>query len=708
VTSTAAYAAVALLGGFAMMALQTVLNRIGGLAFGSSHFTFSMVVAVFVLCIALGSFAVSALSRIPPWLIVGSQWALVASLALLYFQLPDATYWAFVLRSHFGDADADFGAFQLAAFGWTLAVLALPVGLSGATLPLLFHHLRREVGDLGAVAGRLYSWNTLGSLLGALLGGYVLLFWLDLHHVHQIALAALSIAAGILTARVLRVRGVLAAAVVVPVLAAIAAFPAWDPTRLSAGLFRERASGPLEIRGADEFFESLPFPEILFHDDDPTATVAVKMLRKGVTRPGLAIVTNGKIDGHLIIDYATMALAALVPALVAENPRRGFVIGYGTGVTAGELASIHSVEEVVVAEISPGVIAAAPYFDVGNLRASKNPRVRIVRGDAYRSLLRAPGRWDVIVSEPSNPWVTGVEMLYSIEFLQAARDRLTPGGVYGQWFHLYETDAPVVELVLRNYAAVFPHVSVWFTKGPDLLLLGMDRADRALDVEALVERFRQPDYTSAFKRAWIGSPAELFAHELLPIGVVHAAELEGDLHTLRHPVLSHRAARAFFRRGNARLPRLAGPASAEVGARHSLLARYLETFDGVELERALGTAARETCNAAQAVPCTTLLAHWMHEHPASRRLANARKALSGAAHTAKIDRVAELFAAAGDRPGTVREVRERTRLYARYYHHAVPFDRGSLETAWARCAPTTECLEARRRAERKLGPLGSP
>ena len=137
-----------------------------------------------------------------------------------------------------------------------------------------------------------------------------------------------------------------------------------------------------------------------------------------------------------------------------------------------------------MAEISHGVIEAAPLFDHGNLAASKNPKVSIRRGDAYRALLQSREVYDVIISEPSNPWVVGVEMLYSREFLEAARERLAPGGVYAQWFHSYESDDEVVALVLRTYASVFPNISVWYTYGADMLLLGFNRVDRALDVEA--------------------------------------------------------------------------------------------------------------------------------------------------------------------------------------------------------------------------------
>ena len=114
-----------------------------------------------------------------------------------------------------------------------------------------------------------------------------------------------------------------------------------------------------------------------------------------------------------------MSLLALIPALMAEKLERCFVIGFGTGVSAGELAALEGVQGGrCPPRFSRAVIEAAPLFDEGNLGASKNPKVTIRRGDAYRTLMRTEGKYDVIVSEPSNPWVSGVEMLYSIEFLE--------------------------------------------------------------------------------------------------------------------------------------------------------------------------------------------------------------------------------------------------------------------------------------------------
>src|SRR5262249_45821424 len=151
------------------------------------------------------------------------------------------------------------------------------------------------------------------------------------------------------------------------------------------------------------------------------------------------------------------------------------------------------------------------------------PKIRIVRSDAYRALRRERESYDVIVSEPSNPWVTGVEMLFSREFLAEARERLAPGGVYCQWYHLYETSPPAVELVLRTYASVFDHVAVWSVNHADLLLLGFRDADAtaALDLARVERRFARADFRAAFARLGIDGLGQLLVHEMLPLDVVN-------------------------------------------------------------------------------------------------------------------------------------------------------------------------------------------
>jgi len=709
----ASYACAALLAGFGMMTLQTTINRVGALALGSSPFTFAMVVAVFVFSIAVGSLLVSALPRIPKGLLDSSQWILVGLLFALYLQLEDAPYWAHLVRSNFQHHDGAFYPFQFFLFLSLLCILFVPVALSGTLLPLIFDRLRREVGDLGSVAGRLYAWNTIGSLLGALLGGYILFFWLDLHEVFRVAVATLALGAAILSARVWgRSLLYMTAVVALPIWVALIVLPAWEPERLTIGLFRQRDGGVIREVGFDETIRRGPGYEsvIVFYDDGPTSTVSVNFLPDYHDTPSHSIIVNGKSDGNLIGDFTTMALSGLLPALIAESHERAFVIGLGTGVTAGELAALDGTHEVDVAEISRGVIEAAPIFDYGNQAASKNPKVRIQRGDAFRTLQKSEGSYDVIVSEPSNPWLTGIEMIFSQDFLEIARKRLSPGGVYAQWFHQYETDEETLRIVLRTYRSVFPHVSVWFTQGRDLLLLGFDSVGRALDVDSLEARFERPDFRAGFERAGISTFAELLAHELLPLGTLHASEDPGAIHTLRHPILSHQAARAFFRGTTARLPALVDLSSTTVSGHNSLLRRYAGVGPREALpEPLLEAAFEQTCMHRLRNECTTLMASWLRAYPDSERRKQASAKLRSQPEgwprvTRKmVERLTTLFGGSARRSEVPFGIAlKHTDAYVEYFHHAVPFDLEVIVDRWNRCTGAA-CNRQREEIAEHLG-----
>jgi spermidine synthase len=701
-----------------MMTLQTVLIRLGGLSFGSSQYTFSMVVAVFVLCIALGSFTVSALPRIPAVLLPAALWTLLVLLGLLYGVADTAPYWVHVLRTFYQNTPETFYPYQLQAFLGVLLVLALPVALSGAVLPLIFHALRDRVGGLGDVAGRLYSWNTLGSLLGALIGGYALLFWLDLHHTFRIAMAAIAVAAALTTMQRSTMRRGVPALVLALALAAITALPAWRSERLASGFFRKRLVLADTYSGPTAFFGSNVKSNLRFYDDDPVASVAVKALESPNGLVNMGVVTNGKSDGSIPGDIVTMILTALIPALIAREPARSFVVGLGTGVTVGELATLEESREVIVAEISPGVIEAVPLFDHGNLAASKNPKVQILRGDAYRTLLRSQGEFDLIVSEPSNPWVTGIEMLYSREFLEAARDRLTPGGVHAQWFHIYETDAETIALVLRTYRSVFEHSSVWLAEGADLLLIGAKDPQASLDVERLERRFERPDFEAGFARARVGSFPALLAHEILPAGVLAAADLPGELHTLLHPILSHQAARAFYTGATGWLPFTARPGPAEVGMRNSLLRRYAAVQGGQLTEPDRIRVVEETCHKGSHL-CAPLMARWVldtPESPARRDLLDSLRRNPVIAQSLRLDAIQRLRWLYDDAPDfsnailSPANVMQATELFTDLYHHAVPFSRQALVKFWERCQADPRqrqaCATARGDMIRTYGDLG--
>lgn len=706
--------AAALLAGFAMMALQTTLIRMGGLAMGPSQATFAMVVAVFVLCIALGGGAVSFPSRIPVGTVVVVQWTLVVVLLVLYPKLQNLPYYMHCVRSLFRSESIAFLPYHIGCFLVLLGLFFVPVGLSGALLPLLFHELRREIGQLGAVAGRLYAWNTVGSLLGALLGGYLLLAFVDLHHVYRIATLALAVTAVLLSVRLLAFPGITACAVglVVTSMVTLNQGP-WSPRRTATGVFRTRAETPDTWQGADAFFARWrSASEIVFFDDDPTSTVTAIETRSP-TVSGLvqyAIFTNGKPDTSVPTELATVVSLSVLPCLFAERCERAFAIGLGTGTTAGELAQLEGMTEVVAAEISPAVVRALPKFASSNHGVWRDPKVTIRRSDAYRALLRDDTTYDVISSEPSNPWVAGVENLFSEELLRAAKARLRPGGVYAQWLQVYEISPDTFALILRTFTSVFEHVSLWSTYQGDVILLCGDGAlDHVLDPARLEQRAALPSYAAALQRAGFGRLPVLLWRELLPADVMAAGLSPGPKQSLFHPILSHVATRDFFTTTGVQIRVSAEQREAALARRNSALRRWVDRRNGRVADDDFAALAEDAC-IVERRDCATVLAWWRRVAPESSAMAlELRRMLELGAVTR--DDIA-LFAALFD-PSEVRgampaaTVGALAAAYEGSFHPAAPFTRQRLASIFDACddGGSGECAATRSATEERIGPL---
>jgi spermidine synthase len=430
---------------------------------------------------------------------------------------------------------------------------------------------------------------------------------------------------------------------------------------------------------------------VTYYDDDPTASVAVLLNRRGdgeSTHPVASLIVNGKPDGNTDGDLQTMAMAGLLPALFAGRAERAFVIGYGTGITAGTLADLDSMRSVTVAEISTAVLHAAPLFDFANHDASHHPKIDLVRSDAYRALLRSEGRFDVIVSEPSNPWVAGTEMLFSREFLAAARDRLTPDGVYVQWYHLYENSDRAVELVLATYASVFDTVAVWRGQFADVLLLGLNDP-RAYDLDRLAQRMALPDLSASLARVGISELPQLLVHEIAPPRARRpAGEPVLPPHSLYHPRLSYEAGRGFYTGGQARLP-FDSRDPAHPAANRSLLQAYLDRFDGPPPDAVWQQMIQRAC-LLRMQHCPTLIAAWARTAPPSavqQQIADLRVPGVPGSWLAAVPALRFLL---GD-PGSAAPLRSPselardTDLFFEHGAYAIPFQPQSLVALWRRC-----------------------
>src|SRR5207245_2417341 len=241
------------------------------------------------------------------------------------------------------------------------------------------------------------------------------------------------------------------------------------------------------------------------------ATVSVW---EGVT--GRTLRVNGKVDASDQGDMDTQIMLGLAPVAARPAATSALVIGFGSGVTTGVLADVPGMRRVRVVEIEPAVLSVSGLFARVNDSVLARPIVSAVVDDARSALQLRRDLFDVIVSEPSNPWVAGVATLYTPEFFRIVRSRLADGGVFSQWVQLYQLPLPVVAGIVRNVRAVFPHVEVWFSSSLDLLVLGSGlplRYDRAW-----LGRLLAPTTgVGALSREWLGidSVGDYFGRRLL-------------------------------------------------------------------------------------------------------------------------------------------------------------------------------------------------
>ncbi|MFN2443390.1 MAG: spermidine synthase, partial [Thermoanaerobaculia bacterium] len=216
---------------------------------------------------------------------------------------------------------------------------------------------------------------------------------------------------------------------------------------------------------------------------------------------GYAFLVNGKSDGHARVEAGTQVMAGLLGVIAAEKPARVFVVGLGTGSTAGWLGALPQVERVDVAELEPAILEVARACEPVNAGVLSNPKVRIELGDAREILLTGRKGYDIIFSEPSNPYRAGVATLFTRDFYEAVETRLNQGGVFIHWLQSYEIEPTTVRTVYATLLSVFPSVQTWQSLSGDLVLIASRQEPRwqADELRAIVE---VPPFRVAMESAW--------------------------------------------------------------------------------------------------------------------------------------------------------------------------------------------------------------
>ena len=464
----AAALVVAVSGAIAMVH-EVAWSRALALVLGSSVYAFTVVLSTVLVGLAAGSYLAGLRpARLGPGAALGLAQVAVGLGALAGLaavgELP-SVFLAIFRWS--GGAPARLYPLEFLVAGAMILVPALGLG---ATLPLAVD-LARDPGPRppGRTVSVLYALNSGGAVAGAAAGALLVLPAVGLRGtVLRAGLTSLA-AAGLCFLAFPGRRRLLGylAAVTPPAVGVAAVFvvPAWRPDVMTSGVaVYARGLAGASPGAARDFLRS---ERVLFYEDGLTATVSVGR-RGGV----MALRVNGKPDASTaLVDMGTQLLLAHLPLLLHPAPRDVLVIGLGSGVSAGA-ALRQPIERLTVVELEPAVVRASRLFDGVSGAPLDDPRVRLVVTDARTLLRLTRDRYDVIVSEPSNPWMTVAASLFTREFFELARARLRPGGLFAQWLQLYALTPDLLRSLVATYAAVFPHAAAFRASGVDLVLVG--------------------------------------------------------------------------------------------------------------------------------------------------------------------------------------------------------------------------------------------
>jgi len=537
----------AMLSGTAAMIYEVGWVRLTALVWGSSTYSFTVMLAAFITGIALGSLLVRPLvrRRLDLFWLFGLCELLVAVSMLLSIPLYARMPYAFAsLGNYLVRTPESFPFYQLLVFLCSMAVMILPTVFQGMTLPLVSQVASDQLSRLGRSVGRVFSLNTLGTLLGAMLAGLFLMPRVGTRHTLEIGVALTLGAAALVFAgdpripRSRRVAGYLVTGIAV--LAYYTLAPAWDQNVLNGGAFRRKN---LQATFA-EYREFVGKGQILFQKDGADCTVAVMKAPRGKDSSQLILVVNGKTDASTEGDLSTQLLIAHVPLLLHNSAQDVLLVGLGSGITAGG-ALQHEIRRLDVVEISKEVLEAAPWFAPFNDRALEDPRLHLVVEDAKTFLRTVPRRYDVIINEPSNPWISGIGALLTEEFFWEARNHLNPGGILVQWIQGYEFSDELFKTALATIHRAFPHVSGWNTLTGDYVFVSSVEPFRP-DLKAAAKKMAHPGVDKSLKRVEISHLSTLLSLEMMTPQTLAETSDQALTNTDNFPILEYDAPRAFF------------------------------------------------------------------------------------------------------------------------------------------------------------------
>ncbi len=534
--------------GIAAMMCEIAWFRLLALVIGPSVHAFSIMLSAFLAGIGLGSVVAGKLAartrESRDWFATAQAMLALAGLLglALINELPVIYSEAFLfLRSTWIGTHA----YTMAQAITAAIIVFLPTFIMGLMFPIGVRAFRQAApGTVPEKAvGTIYAVNTVGSIIGSLTAGFLLVphigMWKTLAWASGLSLMLSFVLWcsrwGDTKRRALRLTaaaGCAAACVTVYVL-----LPSFDAGRLNQGIYRKLVVQKETLSG---LFES--DSDLLYYREGVNTTVAV------YAQHGLASLrVSGKPDASTLnMDLYTQAFVGHVPMLFAHNHRRGAVIGYGSGTSAGAMLRYPDLEALDVIEIERGVIDASNYFESINHNPLTDSRTRLILEDGRTHMAYTDKIYDVITSEPSNPWIAGISNLFTVDFYRAVRGRLAPDGLFGQWIQLYQLSTDTFKAMVASLQQVFPHVTIFLSPPSDVVVLASAEPIR-VPWEALQQRFAVPGVAADFRRIGILNPSGLLLYFLASDDAVREfTSGVSSRNTDDNVWLEHRMAREFF------------------------------------------------------------------------------------------------------------------------------------------------------------------
>ncbi|HLC19007.1 MAG TPA: fused MFS/spermidine synthase, partial [Thermodesulfobacteriota bacterium] len=524
------------LSGFCSLSYEVLWTRVFSLVLGSSVYAFTVMLATFLAGIGFGSIlfapVVDRLKR--PLLWFAGFEAIIGFTGLfsifIYRKLP------FIFYSLKGSFSGQFWLFQTIQFALCSLIMIIPTLSMGAMFPLVGRLYTRGLSTVGKNIGDIYFTNTTGSIFGSFVGGFILIPVIGVQR-GVIATAALNIiiAAVLLNSSGLKAlkRGVITAAFAAVFILSTLMLPPWEKMVMTTGVY----VNPFKEKELELVKKGRSEEELLFYREGINAVITVR--KKGDT---VTYQANGKQEASSTAGRPSQAWALLghIPLLLhGGEPSEALLVGLGSGITLGAM-EYYPLETIDVVEIEPAVVEAARFFSEANEKALDDPRARLHITDGRSFLFAKRSNYDVIVSAVSDPWITGVANLFTLEYFEELDRKLNDDGVVALWFQNYRITPKELKIGLNTFAEVFPHVSVWFhyTDALDLIVIG-SKKPHGLDIERLRAVFKDEggrNVRRGLARVEVKEPLDVF--DLFLIGDTDIRRYAGEtvLNTDERPV----------------------------------------------------------------------------------------------------------------------------------------------------------------------------